>query len=309
MIGAGARWLEGNLVAVTLASAALALVLPGLEHVPGWAVLPLVGVLAYLSCARVSASEIRAIRPLRALGFYAARFVALPFALYAGALAAVPDYADAVFLLALAPAAASAVAWSGLWGGNTALALGYGVVSNLAAPVVVPAALAAVGHAGVGGEDGQLLEMSATLAAVVLLPAALYFGATRPFPRAVAAVRAGAGPVATLIMGLFLILVVGPQRDSLLADPWFACGAVAVTGATIALLAAFGWAFPAPEGWPERVAHVVSSGLMNNGLMIGLAAVYFPGPVALALIISEVPWMAALVALKRLCARPATLPG
>jgi hypothetical protein len=31
--------------------------------------------------------------------------------------------------------------------------------------------------------------------------------------------------------------------------------------------------------------------------------------VALALVISEVPWMAALVALKRLCARPATLPG
>jgi bile acid:Na+ symporter, BASS family len=288
--------IESNLFGVILVAFALGLTLPGLEHLPAWLVFGPVMGLVYVACARVSLAEIRSIRPVRALGFYAARFVALPFVLYGGASLLIPSYKEAVLLIALSPASITAAAWVGAWGGSTSLALGYIVVSSLLVPFVVPTALTVAGLAG-GGADTW--PMFWTLTAVILFPIAAYFFVTRPFPRVVEAIR-GAGPLpATLFMVLVIILPLGHKRAALLADPLPFLGAVAVMMVVYALFAAFGWLYPA-RSRAERVAHAVSTGLNNNSLMIGLASAYFAPHVTLALLSTSIVWNGTFLALKRL---------
>lgn len=289
------RAIEGGLGLVVIGSWGTGLVVPGLDLVPAWAVfVPLVG-LVWTSCASVSLAELHAIRPTHALGFFAARFLALPLALYVVAGAVLPAHQDAIFLLALAPAAASGGAWTGAFGGSTTLALGYTVVSSLAAPVVIPGALAAVGYEGasVGG-----WTMLATLAGVILGPIAAFFALARPVPQLARAVRGHSALLRTACLAAIIVIAVGQKREAIFAEPWAFLAEVPVMAGLFAVLFAFGWLYPA-RGRAERVSHTVASGLNNNSLMIGLSAMYFAPHVALAILSTSIVWNFLFLALKR----------
>lgn len=297
MIARAQRVLEANLLAVILAAFALGLTLPGLALLPAWVVFgPLMG-LVYCACVQARGADLRAVRVAPVAVFYAARFVGLPLALYATAATILPAYKEAILLIALAPTAGSAGAWVGLWGGNASLAFAYSAVSSALAPVVVPLALIAVGHAG---QDVNTGGMAATLALVIGVPAVFHWATARRLAPVAQAVRAHMGLACTVLLFAFLVLAIGQRRADILANPMFILTAVPLMAGLYALLFGVGWAFPAPGARPERVARTVASGLNNLGIMSGLALLYFPPMVFVAMLAASPVWNGGLVALKRL---------
>jgi bile acid:Na+ symporter, BASS family len=289
--------IESNLFGVILVAFALGLTLPGLAVLPAWFVFgPLMG-LVYCACVQARGTDLRAVRVRPVAVFYVSRFVVLPLALYAVAATLLPTYKEAILLIALAPTAGSAGAWVGLWGGNASLAFAYSAVSSVLAPVVVPLLLFAVGYAG---QDVDTGGMATTLALVIGVPAAFHWVTARRLAPVARVMRAHMGLACTALLFVFLVLAIGQRRADILANPMFILTAAPVMTGLYALFFAVGWVFPAPGSRPERVARTVASGLNNLGIMSGLALLYFPPMVFIAMLAASPVWNGSLVALKRL---------
>lgn len=296
---AWAKILLGNTTVVILVGFVLGLTLPGLESLPSWCVLiPLMGFI-YVACSRLSFAEVRAVAPLRVGVFYLARFCVLPIVLYPVFALVLPHYKEALFLLCLAPTGVAATAWSGQWGGSTALALAYTLLGGLLGPLMIPGILAVFDLADI---YLTVAPMFWTLAMVIFLPMGVYFFLTQPFyPQAQHILQAYSKTLIPLFMALIIILSMGKNRQALFADPLSFFMAVPIICGAYVLFFIFGRFFPS-RNKEERITHIAASSLNNNTLMLGLSMLYFPPPVTLTLLVAGPVWNASLLMINRLFA-------
>lgn len=284
-------WIEGNLAIVLIAGYVIGLFAPAVDRAPPWALLLVVAGLIYFACAKATMDEIKSIRAHNALGFYVARYLVFPFFVYWTVLLVLPQYKEAALLMAFAPAAASSGTWSGILGGSTVLALGYTAISSLFAPFVVPSAFVVVGANEI---DIDKIGMLATLAAVIFLPMLIYFVLSRPFPFIVKAARSNMNVASVILLGFMALFSVAKQRDFILSDPMSVISAIPLMAVIMLSFFVFGWFFPA-QTRRERISHLITSGLNNVGLSIGISTVFMPSNVTIALLAGQLLWVISLV--------------
>lgn len=284
-------FIEHGLSPVLIASFMLGLFVPGLERLPGWLVLWILGVMIFFACARITMAEIRRIRLREAALFYGVRFVVLPVVLFLVGRTVLPEELSyGVLLLALTPAGASVGVLCAVMGGSIALGLGIAVVSSLLAPFVLPSVFALFGQS----LDLDVFGIFKTLSLMIFLPVMLYFGAARRVPPVRRWVQAQSRFVSVLLLGGMLAVVVASRRSQFLDDIPFVLICLAVLFGLFGLFYVFGWIFGRRADFAHRISYALSSGAMNNALGISLAFLYFPPQVTLFMVLSEVPWVLCL---------------
>ena len=283
-------WVENNSNLLLVLALLLALFIPGMPSIPAGAVFFPVGSMIYFSCVRLNLQDLRRINLMRAGVFYIFRFLLLPFILYVLVHASMPEFGNAVLLLSLMPAGAGAAAVSMICGGNATLAMGHTVISSVLAPLAVAAAFAVTKGSATDIDVFGLIE---AISALIFIPSLIYFGLARNFQatRDWTVRNSKFGSVVMLVAMVFIIVV--KQRDTLLSNPAFLISAFPLLMGLFAVYYIFGWFFPAIDE-TTRISQTVCSGAMNNGMALGLAAIYFSPETSLTVVLADVVWVLAL---------------
>lgn len=268
----------------------IGMIAPGLNAVPSEVIVYGTGAIIFLACARISLKELESVDIFTIGGFSLVRFILIPFVIYFVVLMMVPDLAIGSFLLALMPAGVAVAVLTAITAGNVALGLSLTIISSLLAPLVVPSAFAMLGHM----VQIDVFDMFKTLAVIVFLPIALYFGLARPVKPVKRAIQEHGKFLNIIIMVFLTSVIVAQKRDVFFEDPWFLLQSLAVLSALFFVFYASAWILAYKAGDAERIAYTYGSGAMNNNLGIALAYLYFDAKTALFLILSEVVWVLAM---------------
>lgn len=284
-------WVETHFNLVLIFSLILGMFSPWAEGVSDIFIFFILGSMIFFSCARITINDVRHIHPSKAILFYSFRFIVLPFILFGLAMIFIPQYKEAVLLLALMPAGASAGALANICGGNVTIALGYTVISSLLAPFIVTAAFALVGYDGV---ELDIWSLFYTLCGVVFIPVVVYFTLVRRVVVVKEWVQEETRFYSTILVSVLLVIVIGKQREVILSDPIFLIEVMPLLFIMFFLFYIVGWISPAYGQRTTRISHAISSGAMNNALAIGIALVYFAPEIALFMVLTEIPWVLCL---------------
>ena len=253
----------------------------------------LLSLILFLACARITKTDLAALALRDVAGFYLVRFVGVPAVLYALGVWLWPEAASALLLLGLLPAGVTTAAVVGILGGNPALALGVTGLSTLLAPLMIPLAFLLVGKASV-----DPAAMGTTLLAILVVPAALYFGVVRRSERAVAALRE-VGPLLSVgLICAIAFLVSNGQQARILADPTALVGSGLLGALVYAALYALGALWGRPKRDRERVAWTLSGG--NNNIVLGLtlALLYLTPDDVVRFVAWDLAWICGLSAIQ-----------
>lgn len=281
---------EKNFNYILLSAFLIGMVAPGLDTVPTDFVVYATGAIIFLACARISLKELESVDLFTIGGFTLARFIFIPFLIYFAVSYFLPDLAIGSFLLALMPAGVAVAVLTSITAGNVALGLSLTIVSSLLAPAVVPSAFAMMGHM----LQIDLLDMFKTLAMMVFLPIALYFGAVRPVKPAKKIMHENGKFISIIIMVVLTSVIVAQKRAVFFEDPIFVFESLLVLSILFFVFYAAAWGLAFRSALPERIAYTYGSGAMNNNLGIALAYVYFDAKTTLFLVLSEIIWVLAM---------------
>jgi predicted Na+-dependent transporter len=263
----------------------LGLVLPGMPAIPNELAALALAVLMFVSCYRLRDSQLADVRPRELLMFYAVRYVALPPLLYGATLMIAPDYALAVLLLSVVPAAVSSPAFTAMYGGKITIAFAVVLLSQLMSPLLIPLQFMAVGADGVTPSTAHLFH---TLLLCVVLPMALY---------ALAKKHAGSsryfyeqGKFISILLIMFIIaLAVAKQREVILDNPLGLIIPFALAMGCYLIYFLVGFGFARRER-AASISYATCSGFNNAALGVSLALLHFGPEVLLFIAAAEIGW-------------------
>ncbi len=281
---------ESHFNIILLSAFLIGMIAPGLDAVPTDFVVYATGAIIFLACSRLSLKEMEAVDIFTIGGFTLARFILIPFLVYFAVLYTMPDLAIGSFLLALMPAGVAVAVLTAITAGNVALGLSLTIVSSLLAPFVVPSAFAMLGHM----IEIDLFEMFMTLAMMVFLPIALYFGIARPIAPVKNVIKENGKFFSIIIMVVLTSVIVAQKREVFFEDPIFVVESLIVLSVLFFIFYCSAWGLAFRSALPERVAYTYGSGAMNNNLGIALAYLYFDAKTTLFLVLSEIIWVLAM---------------
>lgn len=299
MMHAAKNWIEAHFNICLALAFVGGLVIPGLDVVPDTTVVFMTAILIYLACSRITPDELHQVDVVQLAVFCVARFMVFPFVLFFAARFVVPDLAPGVLLLMLMPAGVAVAALSALNGGNVSLGLALTVVSSLLAPAIIPSAFGFTGSA----VNVDTWSLFLTLILIVFLPILLYFGAAVRMPRLKALTGQASKAGTILLLCVMMAIVLAKKRAVFFEEPVFLMEALAVLAVLFAAGYGFGWLLAWRQGRAQQISFAVGSGAMNNALGIGLALVYFDDKTSLFMVLSEVVWIASLVAFQAVTKR------
>lgn len=266
---------------------------PGLEP-PSWIPAPLLALVLFVACARITPRDLEAVRLGDVLGFTAVRFGVVPLVLWSAFRWLHPPLAPAVLLLALLPSGVTSTAITSILKGNPALALGATILSTAAAPVLVPALLAGLAGTTVAIDARG---MATTLVLLLLVPTGLYFGVARHSRRIRTALERWGSLLSVLLICTIAFLVANGQRARILSDP-SALVALYLGGAFFyAAMYGLGLAFGRSGTHRDRIGWALASG--NNNIVLGLtlALLHLPDQVV-AFLAWDLAWISGLSAIQ-----------
>ncbi len=261
------------------------LLLPGMPSIPNELAGLALAVLMFVSCYRLSDSQLSDIRPRELMLFYIVRYVALPPLLYVLTLQLAPDYALAVLLLSVVPAAVSSPAFTAIYGGKVAIAFAVVLLSQLLSPVVIPLHFMAVGADGITPSAAHLFH---TLLLCVVLPMIVY-----ALARKHAASRQyfyAQGKLISILLIMFIIaLAIAKQRDVILANPAQLALPFALAMGCYVVYFLVGFVF-ARRDRASQISYATCSGFNNAALGVSLALMHFGADVLLFIAAAEIGW-------------------
>jgi predicted Na+-dependent transporter len=285
-------WVEKNANWLLIAALILPLLLPSPPYVPDSAIFLMLAGMIYFSCSQMKKDDLLHLSVKKSLLFYILRFLVLPFVLFGITALVLPEFKESVLLLTLAPAGASSTSLTAMFGGNVTATMGYVVISSMLAPFTIPA-----GFALAQGTELHVdyVALMLTLMGVIFTPAALYFGVIRRRPSLRAWTQEYARFGVSCIIILMTFVLIGRQKEMILADPLYLAIALPLLLVLYAIYYAFGWFFPVSGSdsgdLRQRITRTISSGANNNGLVIGLAGTYFSPEIGLFMVLSEITWV------------------
>ena len=278
--------IESHFSLVLLLACATGLLLPGIDTVPDASASVALAMLTYASCFKLRDGGVRNIRWRDIALFYVARYVLLPLSLYALSHWLVPEYAMAVFLLALVPAAVSSPAFTHMFGGMVPPAFAIVISSTLLAPLMIPLMFFLLGEPGISPSP---LPLFRTLAFCILLPMALY-AATRRFERLSHSMYQNVKVISIVLVAFVIALVVAKQREVILGDIPALIPLAACSLGCFVIFLLFGRWLARHKPAPERITYMACSGFNNVALGVSLALLHFPPLVILFVAVSEMAW-------------------
>lgn len=288
-----AEQLQRQFGVALLASFGLGLLLPAVGDLHPWVIPALLSCILFLACARITQTDLAALALRDVAGFYVARFLAVPAALYLFGLWFWPDAAAALMLLGLVPAGVTTAAIAGILGGNPAIALSVTAVSTLLAPLMIPLAFLLVGEASV-----DPTAMGGTLLVILVVPAVLYLGIARRSDRLVAGLRE-VGPLLSVgLICTIALLVSNGQQARILADPSALLGSGLFGALVYALLYALGALWGHASAGREQIGWTLSGG--NNNIVLGLtlALLYLAPEDVVRFVAWDLAWICGLSAIQ-----------
>lgn len=287
------HFVENHFNTVMLISIALGLFLPGLDLLPNYAVMGAIILVIFFSCSKVSLAELQDINRTKALVFYILRFLLLPVPAYYLTLQVAPELADGVLLLALMPTGVSCAAVANIMRGNTSFALMATILTHILSPIIIPVMTGLLIGQNISLDLGH---MTMTLLLTIFLPATAYFAGVRRHDAAKQWTKNNAQFFAVLFTGGIVMLGLALKRHEILDSPLLAAPALLANFSLYFLLYALAWIGTASMSKKEQKTYTLCSGVNNNGLAIGVAALYFSPTALLVCVASEIIWPLAISA-------------
>ncbi len=285
------HFVENHFNTVMLISIAIGLFLPGLDLLPNYTVMGAIMLVIFFSCSKVSLDELNTVNKTAAIIFYALRFIVLPVPAYYLTLQLSPQLADGVLLLALMPTGVSCAAVANIMRGNTSFALIATIITHILAPITIPVLIGVLLGEGV---ELDLLHMAFTLILTIFLPACTYFWGIRKSTTANTWTKNNAQFFAVLFTGLIVILGLALKRHEILDNPMLSLPALLANIVLYTALYSLVWITAAAMPFKDRKTFTLCSGVNNNGLAIGIAALYFSPLTLLVCVLSEIIWPLAI---------------
>jgi predicted Na+-dependent transporter len=280
------HFVEQHFTFVLLAACVVGLAVPGMASIPDWTAGFVLGLLTFFSCFKLRDGGFSEIRWRRIALFYLLRYVLLPVVFLWLARALTPDYAMAIFLLALVPTAVSSPAFVSVFGGHVASAFALVLVSTLLAPLLIPLQFAWAESSAVAPAPIFLFK---TLVLCVFVPIVFYVFARRY--QALSDTIYKRNKFLAIVLVFFIIaLVVAKQRDLILADIPAIIPMLLINVACFICFLLAGWFFMPRKRHAQRITFATCSMFNNVALGVSLALLHFPPDVILFVAASEMAW-------------------
>lgn len=287
--------IEKNFPIVFAISCFLGFTVPFLQFVPAWGIILALAFVMFISYFKIDWRELASVNLLRLSIFYTARFFLLPFILYFCVRTFSPSQALAIFLLAILPPGVSTPAMSRLFQGNISLSFALAVFGNISAPFTMPLLFSLIEMPAISIDTIGIMK---SMVYLVLVPA-LFFLILRKRTVIHRFVKRDGAFLTVLCIGFTLAVAVAKQKHRILEDPMALLSPLMISSFGFFVFYFLVWKLLGKATWSNKISYTLSSGANNISLGISLALLYFPFDVSLFLIISELPWIFALIPFKR----------
>ncbi|MDE3060214.1 MAG: hypothetical protein KGJ06_04320, partial [Pseudomonadota bacterium] len=231
------HFIETHFGLVLALSCVAGLAIPAIGRLPDVSVVWTLAALMFVSCYRLHEGGLKAIAWRDIAWFYLLRYAALPLILWLIAHALAPAYASGVFLLSVLPAAVASPAFANIYGGSLPPAFAIAVVTQLAAPFLIPLMFALLGE---GQVTPPPLHLFSTMVWCILLPM-LAYAILRRHRRSAAYIHSRNRLFSVLLVAFIIALAVAKQREVILSSGAAVAAALIVTALCFLCYIAFGW--------------------------------------------------------------------
>lgn len=284
------KFIECNASLVLLIGIVLGLASPLLSIFPASLINLILAAIIYLALFKMKMEDLTVHTVTLSLKFVLIRFLLVPVFLWSIAYTLIPAYSKAVLLMSLLPAGSSSAAFTSIVGGSVGLSVAITLFSSIVSVLSIPTLFSALeGHAVVV----PVGAMGLSLFLIIGSPIALFFTT-----RNIAVIKGRIeehGPVVSNLLIAFLVgIVLSHQRDIILQLSLDLIYSLSVLFVLYALYFVLGWFLSPSKELPKRISFLMTSGLNNNALGIGLSASFLPSLV-LFFVLSEIPWCCGLI--------------
>jgi len=294
-----ARIFEDHFLIILAGSVVLGLYLPWIDGAPSVLLLILLGATIFFSSFQIQVREIRSLAWGPVIRFYLLRFIALPVVLWVVASRGLEMFAPGIFLLALMPSGAASPGIAHIYKGNISLSLVLVVLSSLLAPIVVPPLLTWFTGKTVSLD---IVGLFTTLSLTIFLPVVFHL-IFRRSQKLMTAFRRVTSPAVVSLVALMIMIIIAKQREYILDHLDTLPGFLGVSLGVFLVFYLFGWFSSRSGHHKNRVSYALASGVNNTALGIVISFLYFPAPVSTFLVISELPWIFAMMGFRMYLAR------
>lgn len=279
--------IETNFGIVLLISCIVGLGSPALAAVPDASASVALAMLTYASCFKLKDGGFSEIRWGNICLFYVVRYIILPIVLLIITQKIFPDYAAAIFLLALLPTAVSSPAFANMFGGRVPPAFAIVILSTILAPFLIPLQCSLVlADANVTPTP---LPLFRTLAFCVFVPMIIYFS-TRSFTKFGAVMYDNVKLISIILVAFVIALVIAKQRDFIIDHTADIIVPILLTIVCYNIFLACGWLFARGQSREIRISFATCSMFNNVALGVSIALLHFPQNVILFVAVSEMAW-------------------
>lgn len=285
------RWIEHHMNGWLFIGCIAGLVWPYWEWAPDVLVKLILMTATFIACFKMNMVEFKQLAWKRLSVLILLRYTVLAWVAYYVLVLFLPvEIALAAMLMVALPAGVSSPAITHLMGGQVTLAAIVTLVTTLLVPFSIPLLFSVVGSGSVTPDPLHLLE---TLTVILIVPCLLFLllRKVRPIhaPLQVGIHRYGKS-IVVLLTALMLAIVVGKQREFVLADIGLLSQMVVLTFAVLSLLLWIGWASGKSMARDQQIALATTSGFNNAALGVALAALHFSPMVVIVTVAAEISW-------------------
>lgn len=286
------RFIENHFGIVLLLSCLAGLFVPGIELLPNETAVFILALLMFLSCYKLQEGGFESMRWRDIVQFYVLRYGLLPVLLWAIARAIVPDYAVGVFLLSVVPAGVSSPAIGSIYGGAVAPGFAIVILSQLAAPFMIPLQFTWLSHFDQGTAAHIMpspTQLFTTMVWCILVPM-LVHALVKKHQSSAAWFTRHNKFLSVLLIAFVIALAIAKQKEVILASGWGLLGILLITILCYTIYMISGWYLAARQAYPARITYAACSVFNNAALGVSLALLHFPPSVLLFVAVSEIGW-------------------
>lgn len=279
--------IENNFGLVLLISCVVGLASPALAAVPDNSAFFSLAILTYASCFKLKDGGFSEINWRDVSIFYVVRFVVLPILLLIIAKQFFPEYAAAIFLLAILPTAVSSPAFANMFGGRVPPAFAIVILSTVLAPFLITLQCSLV------LSDPSItpspLPLFRTLALCIFAPMLVYYF-TRNFVRFGKVMYDNVKIISIILVAFVIALVIAKQREFILGNTAGIIVPILLTLVCYIIFLACGWLFAGKNDRAMKISFATCSMFNNVALGVSVALLHFPQNVILFVAVSEMAW-------------------
>ena len=200
-------------------------------------------------------------------------------------------------LLAAMPPGTATPALTDLVKGNSSLSMSILIICCLLSPFTIPLLFQILPTETLNLETGDMfwkLTMLIFIPLILSIPLKKYFNNT--IQKAIPYFSA----INVLIIFFFIYIAIGPESSFIISNIDQVIWQIVLLYVFFIVLHFIGYVTCFKKNKEDKIAITVSNAYMNNGLAIILATLFFPTPIIILTVLSELPWCTLLGPFKKI---------